>query len=117
VRPVNPVEVEEAIWRLSQILDAQVDKVNRACAEAADAEVAHKVAYAKALLGVEAPTVGEREARATVDTEDTYRVYKHTAAAERAAVDAGRAYRAQMEGLRSLSASLRASMTYTEGEG
>jgi predicted AAA+ superfamily ATPase len=49
-RPLSPVEVESEIWRLSERAEQVVSDLAERARAAAEAEVAYKVARAKALL-------------------------------------------------------------------
>jgi hypothetical protein len=114
---IAQVEVEEELIRLSGLLERQVTELAKRARAAAEAEADHKVAYAKALLGIEAATVGEREAKATLATEDTYRAHKAAAAVLLAAQEAGRSYRAQLDALRSINTNLRGAIVLPRAQG
>lgn len=110
-------EIDDEIIRISRRLDFQVGEVAKRATAHAEAEVAYKLAYANATLRVEGATVGEREAKALIECAEPYALYKGTGAVLLAAQEAGRSLRSQIEALRTLAASQRAALTYTEGTG
>lgn len=116
-RPLSAVDIEEEVWRISQLLDVQVGEVALRARRAAEAEVAYKLAYAKATLVVEGATVAERDAKALLRCEAQYAEYKASGAVLLAAQEAGRSLRAQIDALRTLSASQRAALVNATGEG
>lgn len=58
--------------RLKKLLREETPRLEQAARKAVDAEADYKVGYARAFLGAEGP-VAEREAKATVDTDDLFR--------------------------------------------
>jgi hypothetical protein len=116
-RPLSAMEIEAEVWRLSQRLDQQVGLVAKRSRDAATADVAWKIANAKAILRVEGATVAEREAKALLECEGEYAAHREADAVLLAAQEAGRSLRAQIDALRTLSASQRAALTYATGEG
>ena len=103
-------QVESEIVRLSSLAEKVTTAMARRAVDAAEADAAYKCAFAKALLQTEG-TVAEREAQATVATQNEYREYRITDARFKAAQEAGRNYRAQLDALRSINANLRALVT------
>jgi hypothetical protein len=88
---------------------------HRAVADA-EARTAYKVAEAKSRLlakddGGPRRTVQEIEAIAMIATQDEYRTHAIAEARFKAAQEAGRNYRAQLDALRSINANLRALVT------
>lgn len=116
-RPLSSVEIEEEVWRISQKLDHQVGVVATRARAAAEAEVAYKLAHAKAILRVEGATVAERDAKALLECASEYALYKGADAVLLAAQEAGRSLRAQIDALRTLSAAQRAALVNAEGVG
>lgn len=117
MNPISQVEVEDELLRLSGLLERQVSELAKRARAAAEAEADHKIAYAKATLAVEGPTVAEREAKATLAVEDTYRAWRAAEAVKLAAQEAGRSYRAQLDALRSINSNLRGAIAHSEGYG
>lgn len=116
-RPLSADEINAEIMRISQRLDHQVGELAKRARAHADAEVTYKLAYARATLKVEGATVGEREAKALIECAEPYALYKGTGAVLLAAQEAGRSLRSQIDALRTLAASQRAALTYSEGVG
>lgn len=83
------------------------DIAKRSQAEA-DADIAWKMAHARAILRAVGATVGEREAKALLECEDEYRAKRESEAVLLATQEAGRNVRAQLEALRSVNANIRA---------
>ena len=104
---LNQHEVEQELMRLSAMAEKAMQALAKRAREAADAEVTHKVARAKALLLADGP-VSVREAQADVATEDEYRARRNAEAVLMAAQEAGRTYRAQLDAVRSVNSNLRA---------
>lgn len=104
---VAQVDIESEMRRLSGLLDQATRKILHRAMRAAHAEVDYKVAFAKRMLQVEAKTVGEREAIATVDTADEYLDRKIADARLTSAQEAARNLRAQLSALQTYSANQR----------
>ena len=115
--PLSPVDIEREIIRISERLDWQVGEIARRARHAAEAEIAHKLAYARQILEVEGSTVAERDARALIACATTYAEHKGADAVLLAAQEAGRSLRSQIDALRTLAASQRAALTNAEGIG
>jgi hypothetical protein len=75
--------------------------------DAPAADVAYKLAYAKALLGAEGSTVAEREALATPAVEHELRERKTTEAVADAAKESVRSLRDQLSAVQSVNANVR----------
>ena len=116
-QPLSDVEISAEIRRVSERLDWQVGEIAKRARAAAEAEVAYKVAHARAILTAQGSTVGEREARALLACGAEYGAYKGAEAVLLAAQEAGRSLRAQIDALRTLSAAQRAALTNAEGAG
>jgi hypothetical protein len=115
--PLSPDEITSEIRRISSRLDFQVGEIAKRSRHAAEAEVAYKLAHARQILEVEGPTVAEREAKALLACAKEYAEHKGADAVLLAAQEAGRSLRAQIDALRTLSASHRAALTNAEGYG
>lgn len=116
-RPLSSIQIEEEVWRISERLDHQVGEIAKRARAAAEADVAYKLAHAKAVLVAEGATVGERDAKALLECADEYHAHRGADAVLLAAQEAGRSLRAQIDALRTLAASQRAALTYAEGVG
>lgn len=104
------VHIESEIVRLSARAEEITQKLSVRAREAAEADVAYKVAHAKALLLADGPQY-VRDAEATVKTEVEYAERKAKEALLLSAQEAGRNVRAQLEALRSINANHRALVT------
>lgn len=103
---LTPAGVEETIVRLSAMCERVTHEIRRRAVAAGEADVAYKVAHAKALLLAEGPQY-IRDAEATVKTEAELTAKRAAEAVLLAAQEAGRNYRAQLESYRSINANLR----------
>jgi hypothetical protein len=104
------VHIESEIVRLSARAEEVTQKLAIRAREAAEADVAYKIAHAQALLRADG-TAYVREAEATVATADEYAAKKSTEALLLSAQEAGRNVRAQLDALRSINANHRALVT------
>lgn len=104
---LQPAQVENEIMRISALCEKVTTEIATRARAAAEADVAFKMAHAKASLRAEGKTVSEREAEAALFCEDEYRNKRITEAVLLGAQEAGRNYRAQLEALRSINANLR----------
>lgn len=102
-----PVEVENEIWRISALCEKVTTEIAQRARAAAEADVAYKLANAKAMLRSDGKTVGDRESEAIQVCEDEYRARRITEALLLAAQEAGRNYRAQLDAMRSINTNLR----------
>jgi len=100
-------DLEAEMRRLSGLLDQATSKIAYRETRAAQAKVEYEIAYAKRLLQVEAKTVDERKAIATVDTADEYMRFRVAEAVARAASEAARNFRAQLSAVQTVSANQR----------
>lgn len=108
--PTPQVDIEAEIVRLSARAEDVTQKLAVRARDAAEADVAYKVAHAKALLLAEGPQY-VRDAEATKVCEKEYREKRATEALLLSAQEAGRNVRAQLEALRSINANHRALVT------
>lgn len=108
--PVSQHHIEQEILRLSRAAEGATQQLSKRAQEAAEADVAYKIAHAKALLLADGPQY-VRDAEATVNTADEYQERKIAEAKLLAAQEAGRNYRAQLDALRSINANHRALVT------
>lgn len=115
--PLSDVEISAEIRRISERLDFQVGEIAKRARAAAEAEVAYKLAHAKAMLATTGKTVAERDARALLDCAEQYAWHKGADAVLLAAQEAGRSLRSQIDALRTLSAAQRAALVTATGEG
>ena len=114
---LSPDEISAEIIRISGRLDWQVGEIAKRARAAADAEVAYKVAHAKALLQAEGKNAPERDARALIACAEQYALHKGADAVLLAAQEAGRSMRSQIDALRTLAATMRAAIANAEGIG
>lgn len=110
------VDVEAEILRLSALAEKVTTTLARRATESAEKDARYRNAHARAVLRASG-TVAEREAQAAIDTEVEYLDRKLAEAKLDAAKEAGRNYRAQLDALRSINASIRHAITYSEGVG
>lgn len=108
--PTAQVDIESEILRLSALAEKVTHELANRARAAAEADVTYKVAHAKAYLLANG-TVGERDAEATVQTENEFRTKRATEALVMAAQEAGRNFRTQLDSLRSINANHRALVT------
>ncbi len=107
---LNPVACERELLRFVGLLEHATQETARRGRAAAEAEVAHRVAYAKAIIAAQG-TVAEREALATVATEQELLARRLAEASLDASRDASRNMREQLGALRTVSANLRELVT------
>lgn len=105
---ISPAEVEGEILRLSALLETVTEAQADLGMNAGEAEVAYKVAYAKAMLRADGDTAKDREAQATIWTEAELRGRKISEAMHSVNVEQCRTIRAQLDALRTLAANARA---------
>lgn len=104
--PLTQHEVESEIVRLGQLAEKVTRDLRTRAEAAAQARTTFKVEHAKAYLEAEG-TGPTRDATATVATARLLLDREIAEALERAAQEAGRNYRAQLDSLRSINANLR----------
>ena len=112
--PLNPMEVESEIIRLSNVLETRTSDFTHAIRRAAEAEARYKYRCAQVLLEVidryagVRTTVQEREARVEMETADEHAAYLIDTAMAKSVKEALTALRAQIDALRTLAANHRA---------
>lgn len=111
------VDVEAEILRLSNLAERVTTALAKRAKRSAEADAAYRSAHARAVLAADGGTVSEREASAALATEEEYLDRKLAEAELDAAKEAGRNYRAQLDALRSINASIRHAITYASGIG
>jgi hypothetical protein len=94
--PSTPAECETELRRIRGRLEAQTDTLAGLLQTAAKADVAYRLAYAKALLRATGDTVSEREAAAVLACADQLTERKTTEAVADAAREAVRSLRDQL---------------------
>lgn len=114
--PLTQVEVESEIRRMSDRAEDITHQMRKRAEAAAKADVAFKVAHAKALLVAEG-TVDERKAQAVIACEQELWAQKETEALLDSCKEAGRNCREQMASLRSINVNLRDSIVSASGIG
>jgi hypothetical protein len=105
--PVTPAAAEAELRRLARKLEERTDALAGLLRTAAEADVAYKLAYARALLRAAGDTVSEREAAATLAVADELRDRKTTEAVADACREAVRSLRDQLSACQSLNANTR----------
>jgi hypothetical protein len=111
--PMNPVEVESEIIRLSSLLEDRVSDFTRVIRQAAESEANWKRDYAIAMIDViqshtgTRMTVAEREARVEMMTTDAHRAYLVDTAVAKSVKESLSALDAQINALRTLAANHR----------
>lgn len=109
---VSQGEVECQLWLLCAALETETGEFEKRATEAAVAEADYKIQVAHAWLdcAVDRPkiTVGERQARAEVASSVELRAFKIAEARRNSTKEALSSYRARLDSLRSLLASIRA---------
>jgi hypothetical protein len=108
--PIPQVHIEAEIVRFCEMLEKATQEVAKRARAAAAADANYKVSHAKALLLAEGPQY-VRDAEATVRCEQEYREKRAAEAVLLAAQEAGRNYRSQLDGLRSINVNHRALVT------
>lgn len=104
---LTPAHIDAEIGRLSDILESKTNEFAVLARAAAESEVAHKTARAKALLTSNGRSSDLREAEADAATEDQHLKRKIDEAVADACREAMRSLRTQLEALRTLAANLR----------
>lgn len=103
---LNPILVQAEIMRFVGLLETATTAVAKRGRAAAEADANYKIAFAQAVLQTEG-TVAERDAMATVATQDEYRAKRAAEAVLEAAKEASRNMREQLGALRTVAANLR----------
>lgn len=111
--PVDPLEVDRELVRLSEVLEDVTAQHATASTKAAAAEVAYKNGFAAALIrqhhawGKGAPA-NVKEAEALIEVADAYLEYVTAVALRDHLVEASRSVRAQLSALQTIAANYRA---------
>jgi len=106
-QPVTPAMAEAELRRLARKLEERTDALAELLTTAAAADVAYKVAFAKALLQATGATVAEREAHATLATQTELTTRKVSEAIADACREAVRSLRDQLSAVQSVNANVR----------
>jgi hypothetical protein len=114
--PVTQVHIESEILRLCRRAEQVTHDLADRARDAAEADVAYKVAHARALLRAQGPQY-VRDATAVAECEELYDHRRTTEALLLAAQEAGRNVRAQLDSLRSVNSNLRAAISHATGVG
>lgn len=109
---MTPHAIESELRRLTAILEERTDDFAGLLRRAAESEVAYRIGYAHALLMADG-TVPQREARATLDTAELLQERRIAEALADACRESIRSARAQLDAVRSISASVRSAMELT----
>jgi hypothetical protein len=104
---ITPAAAERELSRLSVKLEEQTDALALLLHAAAEADVNYKLAHARALLGADGDTVGEREAGAILACADLLRERRISEAVADAARESIRSLREQLGAVRSINANVR----------
>jgi AmiR/NasT family two-component response regulator len=104
---ISQAEVESEIMRLCALAEKVTHELASRAVTLAEADATFKREHAKAFLVAEG-TVSEREAHAAIATQAEYRDHRIAEARFKAASEAGRNFRTQIEALRSINSNLRA---------
>jgi len=105
---VVQTDVEREIMRLARLGEENLHVLAERAEFAAVADATYKREHAQAVLKADADTVAERDAQAALVTADAYLARRIAEARLMACQEAGRAYRSQLDALRSINANLRA---------
>ena len=107
-------QVEDGLQSTLARLEELTDAYAKATDDAAQAEADYRLAYWRTFLAAKAAAPGARaasdkvaEGRATIASEDAFRLYKTTAAAAESIKAALRTHTSRLEALRTLAANLR----------
>jgi hypothetical protein len=104
---ITPAEAEAELTRLSAKLEEKSDELPGRLQTAAEADVAYRLAYARALVRAEGDTVSEREAGATLAVETELRDRKYSEAIADACRESIRSLREQLRACQSINANAR----------
>lgn len=107
---VTPATIETEIRRLARKLEQRTDDLAELFTAAAEADVAYRLEFAKALLVAEGKTAGEREAAATLHCERLLTQRKVTEAVADSARESVRSLRDQLSAVQSVGAMVRSQM-------
>ena len=104
-RPLNPVEMEQQILEATNIVAKSVRPVSDAYNDWQQAELAHKLAYAKAYTSAQG-SIEERKQVAALATEDEAQKLIEAEVVYKRLLDYQRSYRDKLSALQSLSKSV-----------
>lgn len=104
-------DIETAIMRLSEELEAETYRYADLADLAANSEADYKIEAARLMIGLSNTslkmTAPERQARVDANTETSYRTWKINEARRQASKEALLSLRARLDSLRTLSANIR----------
>jgi len=106
-QPITPAEVEAELARLADRLEQKSDELAGLLRAAAEADVAYRLAHARATLQAEGDTVADREAEATLAVEAELTERKTTEAVADACRETVRSLRDQLRAVQSVNANVR----------
>ena len=106
------MELEEELHRLLDGLRSAISELEAISTQASHDEVAYKVAYAKAILKSHEKTLREKEAEATVLTEDELLARVISDRKAQVARDKCMAYRTSIDAIRSLMVNARVDSSF-----
>lgn len=109
IEPVSQAHIESEILRFSQLLESAVQAGKRRGEEAAMADTNFDIAYSKAFLLAKEDKLSDQaaKARAIVLSADLLSLRNATETLYDSSKEAGRNYRAILDGLRTINANLR----------
>lgn len=112
---ISQAEIEEELVRICELAETVTTEMASRGVEDAEARTSYKVAEAGAILraktdGGPRRTVQEIEALAILETQEEFRRHAIAEARFKAAQEAGRNYRAQLDALRSINANFRSAV-------
>lgn len=112
--PVSQAHIESEILRFSALLESAVQAGKRRGEEAAAADTDFDIAYSKAFLLAKEDKLSDQaaKARAIVLCEHQLRLRNATEALFDSSKEAGRNFRAILDGLRTINANLRPLVTH-----
>jgi hypothetical protein len=113
-RPLTPVEVEEELARMSDLMEDSIDELKKRSLEAARAEANYRREFAKNFLMADEKTDKAREQRALHECGDLLQTRLIAAALRDSAEEACRHRRMQGDMLRTIAANARSA---AEGRG
>jgi len=110
-RPLSQVEVETRIARVIDVMETATEEYEDLAVAAAESEADYKRAHATATIDIAETgikyTVGERDARAEMITNDALRTHLVATARRNARREYLQTLRAHLDALRTLNASIR----------
>lgn len=117
--PLAQAQIEAEIVSRSRTLTEITEDVAESAKQQAATEVAYKLAYARAMIGLrsESGTVALKEAMALDACASEFEQMKMAEAVFKACQESGRNVRAQLDALRTLNANVRSVVSTSRGEG